>query len=128
MMFFYGRPPLQNQPVSRLVLYPFRFRRSFRIAPGVRVNLRKSGVSESIGPRGFRLTLGRRGARTTVRIPGTGVSYTEQQRISGPSQTSEAPRPGLSWLVALLLIGIAVVLAMVFARQRGDPGDPLGAG
>ena len=58
----------------------FRFRRSFRIAPGFRVNLSKSGVSESVGRRGAWLTFGRQGTRATVGLPGTGVSYTEQNR------------------------------------------------
>lgn len=31
----------------------FRFRRNFRLFPGVRVNLSKSGVSTSIGRRGL---------------------------------------------------------------------------
>jgi hypothetical protein len=56
----------------------FRFRRSFRLMPGVRINLSKSGVSTSIGGRGAWFTVGPRGARTTVGIPGTGLSYTSQ--------------------------------------------------
>jgi hypothetical protein len=40
--------------MSRLKLYPFRFRRSFRIAPGVRVNLSRIGVSTSSGRWGGR--------------------------------------------------------------------------
>lgn len=55
----------------------FRFRKSFKIAPGIRLNLGKSGVSTSIGVRGAHVTLGPRGARTTVGIPGTGMSWTE---------------------------------------------------
>jgi Protein of unknown function (DUF4236) len=31
----------------------FRFRRSFKIAPGFRLNLSKSGVSASVGRRGL---------------------------------------------------------------------------
>jgi hypothetical protein len=54
-----------------------RFRRSFRILPGVRLNLSKSGVSTSLGTRGAWFTIGPRGTRTTVGIPGTGISYTE---------------------------------------------------
>jgi uncharacterized protein len=50
------------------------FRRTFKIAPGVRVNLSKSGVSASIGGRG--LTYNTRG-KLTVSIPGAGIRYTE---------------------------------------------------
>ena len=45
---------------------PFRFRRTLKIAPGVRLNLSKSGVSTSLGARGFNLNL--RGDRTRARV------------------------------------------------------------
>lgn len=56
---------------------PLRLYRRVRIAPGVRLNLSRGGPSLSVGPRGAHVTVGgRRGRRTTVGIPGTGVSYT----------------------------------------------------
>ncbi len=55
----------------------FRFRRSVKILPGVRLNLGKKGISVSIGPRGAKLTVGPSGTRATVGIPGTGISYTK---------------------------------------------------
>lgn len=55
----------------------FRFRKSIRLLPGVRVNLGNRGiVSISIGKRGFTINLSKKGIHTTVGIPGTGVSYT----------------------------------------------------
>lgn len=54
----------------------FRFRRTLKIAPGVKLNLSKSGPSLSLGPRGAKYTTGPRGDRATVGIPGTGLSYT----------------------------------------------------
>lgn len=54
----------------------FRFRRSLRIAPGIRLNVGKRGItSTSLGGKGFTANLNRRGIRTTIGIPGTGVSY-----------------------------------------------------
>ena len=50
--------------------------RRIRIAPGVTLNLSKSGGSLSIGPRGAKLTVGPRGKRATVGIPGTALFYT----------------------------------------------------
>jgi hypothetical protein len=61
----------------------FRFRRSIRIAPGLRINLSKSGVSESIGRRGAWFTIGPRGSRATIGAPGTGLSYTQQSSTRG---------------------------------------------
>ncbi|WP_298875727.1 DUF4236 domain-containing protein [uncultured Bradyrhizobium sp.] len=60
----------------------FRFRRTFRIAPGLRLNLSKSGASVSFGPRGLHYTVGSKGARTTVGIPGSGISWTSYQPYS----------------------------------------------
>ena len=54
-----------------------RFRRSFKVAPGVRVNLNKKSASISFGPKGLKHTVSTTGkSHTTVGIPGTGLSYT----------------------------------------------------
>ncbi len=71
----------------------FRFRRSFRLMPGIRLNLSKSGVSTSIGRRGAWFTIGPRGARATVGIPGTGVSYTQQQHLHPDAMPHVADAP-----------------------------------
>jgi Protein of unknown function (DUF4236) len=55
----------------------FRFRRSLKVLPGVRLNFSRSGASVSLGPRGLRYTVGPKGTRATVGIPGTGLSWTE---------------------------------------------------
>jgi hypothetical protein len=54
----------------------FRFWRRVRIAPGLTLNLSKSGGSLSFGPRGAKFTVGSRGKRGTVGLPGTGLFYT----------------------------------------------------
>lgn len=59
----------------------FRVRKSFKIAPGVRVNVGSKSMGVSIGGRGLRYSVNTRtGARTTVSIPGTGVSYSPSSR------------------------------------------------
>jgi hypothetical protein len=86
-----------------------RFRRSIKIAPGVRLNVSKSGVSTTIGPRGAKVTIGGKGGtRTTVGIPGTGLSYTEQQRRKHGAP--QEPRSGRS---ALFIIGAIIAVAVV---------------
>lgn len=54
----------------------FRFWRRIRIAPGVTLNLSRSGGSLSFGPRGAKFTVGPRGGRYTLGVPGTGLFYT----------------------------------------------------
>lgn len=77
-----------------------RFRRSRSLIPGVRMNLSKSGASWTFGPRGMHYTVGGRGRRTTLGIPGTGVSYTTYShahaRRATQARSSGARRSGLS--------------------------------
>jgi hypothetical protein len=61
-----------------------RFRKSIRIGKNLRINLSKSGIGASIGVPGYRVGIGPRGKRTTVSLPGTGLSYTTQ---TGTTQT-----------------------------------------
>ena len=52
----------------------WRFRRSVRILPGVRLNFGKRGTSISVGGHGLTTTYGPSGVYQTVSIPGTGIS------------------------------------------------------
>lgn len=55
----------------------FGFRKSFKIAPGVRLNVSSRGVGASFGVKGLRYSVNSRGQRrTTMSLPGTGLSYT----------------------------------------------------
>jgi len=68
----------------------FRFRRSKKILPGVRLNLNKNSASLSFGPRGLKRTISTTGrSTTTVGIPGTGIHYSE--RSGGSSGSERAP-------------------------------------
>lgn len=54
-----------------------RFRKSFKAAPGVKINVNKKSVGVTLGTRGAHYTINSKGKRTaTVGIPGTGLSYT----------------------------------------------------
>lgn len=50
--------------------------------PGVRINLSKSGISTSVGPRGAKVTFGPKGTYINAGIPGTGL-YTREKISSG---------------------------------------------
>ena len=71
----------------------FRFRRTLKIAPGIRLNLGKSGVSASIGPRGAKMTVGKDSVRTTVGLPGSGMSYTHYERYPDGTSTTDNSIP-----------------------------------
>ncbi len=72
----------------------FRFHRSLKLIPGVRLNLSKTGASVSLGVRGARLNLGPRGVRTTVGIPGSGLSYIHQDGWARQAVEIDAPSQG----------------------------------
>lgn len=58
----------------------WRFRQSFKIIPGIKLNLSKSGLSASIGGAPFTVNLGPRGLYGTASLPGSGVSF--RQKLS----------------------------------------------
>ncbi|MHB8397926.1 MAG: DUF4236 domain-containing protein [Candidatus Limnocylindrales bacterium] len=68
-----------------------RFRRSIRIAPGIRINLTKTGLGLTVGPRGAHYSVHSSGRRTrSVGLPGTGLYY--QSRSGGGGRRSSSPR------------------------------------
>ena len=74
----------------------FRFRRSFKVLPGVHLNVGKSGfTSVSIGGRGNRLNFSKKGTRHTIGIPGTGLSYSSltSHKVSEPSSSISTASP-----------------------------------
>lgn len=56
----------------------FRFSKRIKIAPGIQLNLSKSGVGVSVGAKGLKISTGPKGTRLTASLPGTGISYTKQ--------------------------------------------------
>lgn len=65
----------QQEDAIMSFLPGLRFRKSWGILPGVKVNLSKTGVSTSLGGHGATVNLGTRSRTATVGIPGTGLSY-----------------------------------------------------
>ncbi|HEX6608707.1 MAG TPA: DUF4236 domain-containing protein [Chloroflexia bacterium] len=90
----------------------WRFHKSVKIAPGVRLNLSKRGPGLSFGGRGMRYSVGPSGRRTTVGIPGTGLSYVKQ--------SSTRRGQGCSCCLGLttLALGVPLAAALTVARAR----------
>jgi hypothetical protein len=80
-----------------------RFRRSLRIAPGVKINLGLKSVSASFGGRGLWYTVGPRGQRFTAGMPRTGLYWTTQSSWNGGN-----PRAGY-WIAAVILVLAALI-------------------
>ena len=87
----------------------FRFRKSIKLFPGVRLNLSKSGVSTSIGPRGATVNIKPgRDAKLTVGVPGTGVSYSE----SLSAEPGQQPSRLWIWLLVVCMIAYGAWLML----------------
>ena len=57
----------------------WRLRKSINLGLGFRINLSKTGIGYSWGFPGYRITkMANGGNRTTYSLPGTGISYVEQ--------------------------------------------------
>ncbi|MCT8959858.1 DUF4236 domain-containing protein [Pseudomonas veronii] len=62
-----------------------RFRKSIKLAPGIRMNLSGAGVGWTLGPRGASVGIGKRGARLNTSFMGISSS----QKLSGPSRSTK---------------------------------------
>lgn len=80
----------------------FRFRKSVRLAPGLRLNLSRGGLSATLGRPGASVNVGRRGVTGTAGLPGTGLSY--QARLD-----RGRGRGGIGWAAAVLVVVILAV-------------------
>lgn len=94
-----------------------RFRKSMKIAPGVKLNFSKNGVGMSVGTKGARMSISPTGRVTrTLGIPGTGIYDVETistgnkkksstQGVKQPTAIPKIPFYTKTWftVVALLL-------------------------
>ena len=100
-----------------------RFKKSIKIAPGVKLNLNKNSTSMTFGARGAHYTVNSKGKKTaSIGIPGTGISYVQSTKSSTHSQqpkkqpiSSQYSAPNhngddekwyqkTGWIIALLIL------------------------
>ncbi len=92
-----------------------RFRKTIKIATGLKVNVGKKSASVTVGGKGFTATKGTAGSSVSAGVPGSGLSYTKRTgRKSNGTEPGDAPPSRLAVgiavvVVALILIGIATV-------------------
>lgn len=100
----------------------FRFKRRFKLLPGVHINLSKSGISTSVGVKGAQITHGHGKTRTTFGLPGSGISHSSVTSDQATPTGQQLPRTGTGgefWrglfdgLGAVGIIAIAIVLFVI---------------
>ena len=93
----------------------FRFQRRVRIAPGVRLNLSKSGVGVSVGRTGLRLGMdAKRKKYFSVGLPGTGLSY--RSFFGHPVTTETLKKISYAVIVAVVICFLALIGVLI---QKG---------
>lgn len=98
-----------------------RIRKSIKIAPGVRLNFGKKGISTSIGKRGAGITIGPTGTTAHVGIPGTGISYVKKVGTTKKSAMeklqstgeNEKPKRNYSCLGSFLAFSSIVIVMAI---------------
>ena len=88
-----------------------RFRKRIKILPGLWFNLSKSGISTSIGDKGLTVNLKGGKTKTTIGIPGTGLSYSETS-TGNPDDPAPEGQTIPAW-VWLLIIAVIVLVFVV---------------
>jgi hypothetical protein len=101
---------------------PLRFYRRVSLIPGLRLNASRGGLSLSIGHRGAWRTIGPRGQRVSVGLPGTGLFWTEhipsaqQHQIIEPISAGRSNGPPLhvgyrlAFVVGLVVLAAAIIM------------------
>jgi Protein of unknown function (DUF4236) len=69
----------------------WRFRKSFKVLPGVKLNLTRRGLSATLGAAPFSVNVGPRGVYRNISIPGTGLW--DRQRVDVPRVPVAQPPP-----------------------------------
>ena len=83
----------------------WRFRKSFKILPGVRLNITQKGVtSATLGKRGLSMSVGKSGVHQNAGIPGTGLSY--RTKIAGAASSIPVLLGGI--------LGVGFLLALIW--------------
>ena len=106
----------------------WRFRRSLRIAPGIRLNLGSRGMTSlSLGGRGVTVNLSKRGTKTTYGLPGTGLSYQTRTtplptpRRAAPSPVQATPITAISRRRGVVYAGVGAAAFLCFLALRPSP-------
>lgn len=109
----------------------FRFRKSIKLAPGVKLNLGKKSVGVSVGGKYGGVSFNSRsGSRAHVSAPGTGLSYSTSlnSKSSSKATPSQAPAPVVkekkpfykSWLFWAAIIVVLLLLSSCSAAPAPE--------
>jgi hypothetical protein len=90
----------------------FRFRKTKKIMPGIKLNVTNKGISANVGIKGANVGIGKKGTHVNVGAPGTG--------ISGRQKIGSAPNMlpvFVGGAIGILLLLSVLALCLLSARR-----------
>ena len=90
----------------------WNYRKRITIAPGVRLNVSKKGVSTTFGMRGASINMGKNGTYFNTGIPGTGIY--RRQKIGGDNDNNIISNKNLTSSNNGCITGFVFVLLFLF--------------
>lgn len=103
----------------------FVYRKSKRIAPGVKLNFSKSGLNSiSFGSKGARLTFGSKRTTASIGLPGTGLRYqtSSSTRKAGVGKIDYAAAWGNKYVWRFIIITFGALLFIGFSFVGNSVG------
>ncbi len=94
-----------------------RFRKSIKLAPGIRMNVSGSGIGWTLGGRGASVGIGKRGTYLNTSIPGTGLS--SRTKLSGGRPTSTGKRDPADKMTVTVVVDDEGTIS--FKDNAGNP-------
>ena len=97
----------------------FRFQKRIKIAPGLRLNISKTGISTTVGRNGASVNIGKTGTHSTVGIPGTGLSHRTKHQTAADTIAADEPHGAAAALPTWLkIIAAGLAIAIIVALLR----------
>lgn len=90
----------------------WKFRKRIKIAPGITINLSRSGVSTTIGTRGASVNIGKNGTYLNTGIPETGIYDRKKMAMELVNVFLRCPHKALRVEVILLYMIIQAAFGL----------------
>ena len=103
----------------------FRFHKSIKIAPGLKLNLNKKSVSLTAGTKGAHYTVSSTGRKTaSVGIPGTGLSYSTSSGGKKSKSKKKNAFAKIIGIIVLAFVAFSLIRPMISASSSPAASNP----
>lgn len=99
----------------------YRFRKRFKIAPGLHLNASSSGLGFSVGPRGATVSVGPSGTYLNTKIPG--LPLYERKKLSGPTRARRPTAVDTGEIEDMVFVRDLIAENQCIAKINPDSGE-----